>query len=162
MQDYILLSLFTGARRSNVLGMRWDQVDLAGRTWRIPRTKAGRSQVIPLEDAEIAILERRRSDAGGSVFVFPSESASGHRTSVYIGWSCILAKAGIKDLRIRDLRRSLGSWMADTGASLPMIGHALDHSSPRSTMIYARLSLDPMREAKRRAIGVLQDAGNAG
>ena len=59
------------------------------------------------------------------------------------------------DLRIHDLRRTLGSWQAKTGASLPIIGKSLNHKSLQSTAIYARLDLDPVRqsvEAATRAI----------
>lgn len=52
------------------------------------------------------------------------------------------------DIRIHDLRRSLGSWLASyTGASLPLIGAILNHSSPSTTMIYAQLGEDPRRQA---------------
>lgn len=57
----------------------------------------------------------------------------------------------MSDLRIHDLRRTLGSWQASTGASLPIIGKSLNHKSQRSTMIYARLELDPVRNSVNRA-----------
>lgn len=70
----------------------------------------------------------------------------------------------IPDLRIHDLRRTMGSWQAITGASLPIIGKSLNHKSQQATAIYARLDLDPVRasvekatEAMLRAAGV-QDA----
>lgn len=50
-------------------------------------------------------------------------------------------------MRIHDLRRTLGSWLVAAGASLPLIGKALNHSQPATTAIYARLQLDPVREA---------------
>ena len=60
-RDFFLLALFTGARRANVLAMRWEEIDLAGEDsiWRIPVTKNGRPQAIPLEAAELEIVERR-------------------------------------------------------------------------------------------------------
>jgi integrase len=59
MRDYIYISLFTGARRSNVLAMRWEQVDLDLGIWRIPRTKSGDSQTLPLPSMALAILVER-------------------------------------------------------------------------------------------------------
>jgi len=56
-------------------------------------------------------------------------------------------KGNLMDLRLHDLRRTFGSYQALTGASLPIIGRSLGHKSPQSTMIYARLNLDPIREA---------------
>jgi integrase len=62
-------------------------------------------------------------------------------------------------LRIHDLRRSLGSWQAITGASLPIIGKSLGHKSPDATMIYARLSLDPVRQSVNTATAAMMEAG---
>ncbi|MNO84758.1 hypothetical protein D3C76_761090 [compost metagenome] len=57
------------------------------------------------------------------------------------------ASYDMTDLRIHDLRRTLGSWQAKTGASLPIIGKSLNHKSPQATTIYARLDLDPVRDS---------------
>ena len=50
-------------------------------------------------------------------------------------------------MRIHDLRRTLGSWLVAAGASLPLIGRALNHSNQETTAIYARLQLEPVRAA---------------
>ena len=65
------------------------------------------------------------------------------------------ASARINDLRIHDLRRTLGSWQAATGASLPIIGRTLHHQSVSTTAVYARLNLDPVRESMRRATSAM-------
>ena len=61
--------------------------------------------------------------------------------------------ARLLDLRIHDLRRTLGSWQAAAGASLVIIGKSLNQKSVSSTAIYARLNLDPVRESVNRATG---------
>jgi integrase len=157
MRDYIYLSLFTGQRQANVLAMRWDQIDWPGKVWRVPESKNGRPVSVPLLDVELQLLEGRKKEVGTSPWVFPSPrgSTSGHMEEPKKGWDTIRKKAGIPDLRIHDLRRSLGSWMVDAGATLPVIGQALGHQSQAATAIYARLSLDPVREAKERAIGAM-------
>ena len=48
---------------------------------------------------------------------------------------------------LHDLRRTLGSWQAKTGASLSIIGKSLNHKNVATTAIYARLDLDPVRES---------------
>lgn len=58
---------------------------------------------------------------------------------------------GLPDLRIHDLRRSLGSWQMATGASLGVIGKSLGHKSVQATAVYARLNLDPVRSSVERA-----------
>jgi integrase len=62
-------------------------------------------------------------------------------------WRDILKAAGIENLRIHDLRRTMGSWQAATGASLPIIGKGLGHSRPETTAIYSRIDIEPVRAA---------------
>lgn len=65
---------------------------------------------------------------------------------------------GLPDIRIHDLRRSLGSWQAVTGASGYIIGKSLGHKSQQATAIYARLNLDPVRESVERATEAMMAA----
>jgi integrase len=64
----------------------------------------------------------------------------------------------LKDLRIHDLRRTLGSWQAINGSSLQVIGKSLNHKSLKSTAIYARVDLDPVRESVNRATAAIVNA----
>ena len=70
-------------------------------------------------------------------------------------WREILKRADIEDLRIHDLRRSLGSWQTITGASLQVVGKTLGHSRPETTAIYSRLSDNPVREAMQTATAAM-------
>jgi len=151
IRDFVLLALLTGARRTNVLEMAWKDLDLENGRWRIPETKAGEPQVVPLHRAALDILKARRDTVSG-FFVFPGTGRSGHLAEPKTGWARILKRAGIKDLRIHDLRRTLGSWLTTQGESLLLIGKTLGHKSQGSTQVYSRLSVDPVREATTRAI----------
>jgi integrase len=62
------------------------------------------------------------------------------------------------DLRIHDLRRTLGSWQAKTGASMAIIGKSLNHKTHQATAIYARLDLDPVRQSVNTATQAMLDA----
>ena len=64
----------------------------------------------------------------------------------------------ITDLRIHDLRRTLGSWQAKQGASLAIIGKSLNHKSQAATAIYARLDLDPVRASVNSATAAIMEA----
>lgn len=64
----------------------------------------------------------------------------------------------IEDLRIHDLRRTLGSWQARTGASLTIIGKSLNHKSIQSTAVYARLDTDPVRQSVNTATAAIMEA----
>ncbi len=155
-QHFVLLSLLTGARRGNVLAMRWQDINLTAATWNIPRTKNDEPQLVPLVPEAVEILQLRKPQAAG--YVFPADSKSGHMTPPKKRWRALLARAAIKDLRIHDLRRSLGSWQAITGASLAIIGKSLGHKSADATMIYARLHLDPVRASVATATSAMLEA----
>ncbi len=86
-----------------------------------------------------------------SEWVFPSDKRSNQPlVNANKAWSRIRNRAGLADVRIHDLRRTNGSWLAAQGASLPLIGRVLNHSNPTTTAIYARLDLEPIREALER------------
>lgn len=159
IRDYFLLSLLTGARRSNVLAMRWQDLSLGESIWRIPETKNGTPQNVTLSPEAVAILAQRKVAAEvGGLYVFPSHGKSGHLMEPRKGWNRILERAGLNDLRIHDLRRTLGSWQAKTGASLAIIGKSLNHKNTQTTAIYARLDLDPVRQSVNTATSAMLEA----
>jgi len=161
-RDFFLVALLTGARRANVLSMRWSDIDLKAETWRIPETKNGTPQTVPLVGPVLEILLDRRK-ATSSFFVFPGrKSGSGHLEEPKRAWKRICQAAGIEGARIHDLRRTMGSWQAMTGASLPIIGRSLNHKDASTTSIYARLDLDPVRTAMEKAAEAMLEAGNGG
>jgi integrase len=158
-RDYILLSLLTGARKANVLAMRWEEISFARNTWTIPITKNGEAHTVPLMQEAITILNARKELIDKSSWVFPSNSASGHLEDPKKAWLRVLAKAEISNLRLHDLRRSLGSWQAATGANLSIIGKTLAHKNVSTTAIYARLNIDPVRAAMEKATSAMLRAG---
>lgn len=146
-RDFVGCLLFTAARRGAVGKMRWADLDLVRAIWTIPARdqKSGKSQVVALVPFVVEILVRRRQEADGE-YVF------GVRGRPYLDhakkpWTAFVKRAGLKDLHMHDMRRTLGSWAAAGGVSLPIISKALGHTSLQSTQVYARLQLDPVREA---------------
>ena len=157
VRDYILISLLTGARRSNVCSMKWQDINFGRAEWRIEETKNDTPQTVTLSPEAIEVLQNRKSD--DSEFVFPGIGKSGHLQEPRKGWERILKSAEIKDLRLHDLRRTLGSWQAKTGASLAIIGKSLNHKNQNTTAIYARLDLDPVRDSVNTATSAMLAAG---
>jgi integrase len=157
MRDYFLISLLTGARRANVLAMRWADVNLDRAEWSIKETKNGTPHTVTLSPEVVDILHNRKP-SDDSVFVFPGYGKTGHLMEPKKGWKRILARAGIDNLRIHDLRRTLGSWQAKTGASLAIIGKSLNHKNQNTTAIYARLDLDPVRDSVNTATSAMMTA----
>lgn len=161
-RDFFLVALLTGARRANVLSMRWSDLDLKSQTWRIQETKNGTPQTVPLVGPVLEILQARRKTTA-SFFVFPGrKSSSGHLEEPKRAWKRICQAAGIDGARIHDLRRTMRSWQAMTGASLPIIGRSLNHKDASTTSIYARLDLNPVRTAMEKAAEAMIEAGNGG
>jgi len=149
-RDFFMISLLAGARKSNTLAMRWEEINFHAATWRIPQTKNDDPQVVHLSPQAMQILTERKLHSL-SPWVFPGAGASGHFADPKKAWVRILKEAGIADLRIHDLRRTLGSWQAATGANSYIIGKSLGHRSQQSTAVYARLNLDPVRESVNKA-----------
>lgn len=217
MLNYFMLALLTGARRSNVMEMRWQDLNLDEQIWRIPTTKGGKPQNIPLPPEAVAILKAQSSAMPrDSIFVFPGKGKTGHLVEPKSAWQRILDRdelnqlqarlkaaghqfdwprtsdksteskgrkaeglkaallrartcaaaaeinttgARLDNLRIHDLRRTLGSWQAKQGASLIVIGKSLGHKSHKSTQIYSRLDLDPVRTSVNSATAAILKAG---
>ncbi len=157
--DFFLLALLTGARRANLQAIRKSELNLDEGLWRIPVTKNGTSQNVTLSPEAVIIL-RNRIEASDQKedFVFPGTGKTGHLTEPKNAWARILKKAEIEDLRIHDLRRTLGSWQAKTGASLTIIGKSLNHKTHQATAIYARLDLDPVRASVNTATTAMMQA----
>jgi len=159
-QDLIRMLLLTGARKSNVLAMRWDEVNLERGLWRVPeaKSKSGDALAVVLPDAALKIL-RRRAGEGESEYVFPGR-IQGHAGSPKCAWERIRKRAGLADVRMHDLRRTLGSWAAAGGAGLPLIGRMLGHRNTASTAVYARIDTEPVRALVESTTRALLAAAN--
>lgn len=157
-RDFILACLYTGARRDNVQSMRWDELDLEHGVWLIPAEKAKGGEPIAVVLVEPAIELLRNRQDNGKEWVFPSHGRTGHIVEPKAAWRRVLELSGIENLRLHDLRRTLGSWQARLGTSLPIIGDSLGHKSLKATQVYARLDLDPIRESVSKAVDEMRKA----
>jgi integrase len=200
VHDYLWMLLLTGARKTNVAMMRWEDINWGGCYWRIPDTKNGEPVTVPLVEKTLLILETRRR-ISDSEWVFPSDQDNTkHFVNFKRAWIRTLRKAtlylwsedervariiadlrvkidhdahinllfesvqeragrlgiplarGLMDIRLHDLRRTLGSYQAINGTSLNIIGQSLGHKSLKSTQIYARLTLGPVRDSVSKAV----------
>lgn len=154
MRDFFWMCIFTGARRTNVLTMRWEQIDFQLNLWRIPETKNGETQFVTLtKEAARLLLQRKSTSVSEWVFPSPRRTAQPLRHPRF-AWARILKRAEIQDLRIHDLRRTMGSYMAIMGVSPTVIGQALGHKSLQATAVYTRLTQEPVRKAMQQALTV--------
>ncbi|MDP2312657.1 MAG: site-specific integrase [Pseudomonadota bacterium] len=139
-----VLLMDTGARKSEVLGARWDDFDLDGGLWRIPSPKAGRPQTIPLSESTVAYLGT--VDRIGPWFS-PGRDATKHRGDLRRAWDTVREEAALVGVTIHDLRRTFGLHVAKR-AGLHIASKLLRHSDIRVTeRVYAPLGMDDLRTA---------------
>ena len=152
LRDFLLVALFTGARKSNLMHMRWEHLSIERGIWIIPAEESKSNTELPVVLVERVrqILRVRRAQAT-SPWVFPGRYPYKPMTNPNVGWIRILERSGLKGLRMHDLRRSLASFQIDTGTPLEVIQKTLGHESKTTTEIYARLAMEPVRLSLERA-----------
>jgi len=158
LRDYLLLSIYTGARRNNVVQMKWVDIDFNQNLWKIPASQSKNSEAmnVPLVKPALLILKDRKAKTS-SVFVFDSPlSKSGHIEEPKRAWKSLLKRARLVDVRIHDLRRTMGSYQTMTGASSTIVGKTLGHKTQQATAVYARLNLDPVRSSMEVAVEMME------
>jgi integrase len=167
LRDYILLALLTGARRANLLAMRWSEINLADSVWRIPDTKNGTPQNVTLSPEAVDHLAGTTGNCQAWRCVclpwhrrkraYRGTEEGGH--SHHGAGRYPYGRNDPDGVTLHDLRRTLGSWQAKTGASMAIIGKSLNHKSQQATAIYARLDLDPVRASVNTATAAMMEAG---
>jgi integrase len=150
----VLAAIDTGARKGELIGLKWADVDLKGRTALLRDTKTGDDRRIPLSLAVVEEMLRHRQAA--NPYVFPG-SIPGKPMDPRKAWERLLADTGIEGFRFHDLRHSAASFLLSAGHSLDEIGRLLGHKSAQTTIRYAHLLETKGREmvdthAARRAV----------
>ncbi len=141
----IKLLLLTGARRGEIAGLQWQNVDLGRKCLRLPDSKTG-AKVIFLNAAALDVL-RSLPRITNNLHVIPGASGTAPLIGVDKIWDRIRTAAGLRDVRLHDLRHSFASMAAGSGLSLPVIGALLGHKHSATTARYAHLAADPLRAA---------------
>jgi integrase len=182
----IRLLMLTGARRSEVLGARWDMFDLDAGVWVKPsaHTKQRREHRVPLSAAATELLREIQAQAT-SPYVFPGIDGK-PLTDIKRTWLTVCCRAGLAEqapkrtrsgrvvhgkdgkplmiwratARIHDLRHTYASILASEGLSLPIIGALLGHTQAQTTARYAHLLDDPLRAATEK-VGALITRGSS-
>ena len=156
--------MLTGARRSEVMQMKWSEVDWDSGVWTKPatNTKQKTDHRIPLSAPALQMLTGLYNQAGdGEPFVFPGRNAGEPIKQLNSVWAFVRERTGLHDVRIHDLRHTFASILVSRGVSLPMIGALLGHTQPQTTQRYAHLFHDPLRDAADQAGAVLTGQGSS-
>jgi Site-specific recombinase XerD len=140
------LYLLTGVRKTELLTATWSNVSWDRKELKLPETKAGRAHYLPLSEPALALLQQiPRLD--GNPYILPGLKEGRHLVNIEKPWRRARKAAGVEDVRLHDIRRTVGSWLAQAGNSLHLIGRVLNHSNQSTTAIYARFAQDHVREA---------------
>jgi integrase len=144
----IRLLSFTGARKSEITGLSWSEVDFDRSCLRLADSKTG-AKVIPLGPPALEILSHIER-VEGSLLVFPAESGTNSFQGTEKVWRKVRKAASLSDLRIHDLRHSFASAGLMAGDNLAIIGKLLGHADVKTTSRYAHLADDPVKQAADR------------
>ena len=147
MLKYIVpMLLLTGARKREVLDARWEDFDVDNRLWRIPFTKSGRPRTVPMSDGVMSVLDTVPRIAG-SPYVFPNPDTKKPFVTIHYTWDTARKRAGLRDVRMHDLRHSFASILINSGRSLYEVQHLLGHTQVKTTERYAHLQQDSLMTA---------------
>ena len=150
----VLLALTTGARKGELIGLRWRDVDAALKVVTVGRSKNGDPKVLPLVPAVIEQLEQHRGAPGG--LVFPSRLDPLKPMAFEARWHQALQAAHIRGFRFHDLRHSCASYLAQHGATLLEIGDLLGHRQISMVKRYAHLAAGHRSALVERVMGDLR------
>jgi len=160
LQNIILVGIYTGMRKGELLGLRWSQI--RGGYIYLQKTKTDEGRQIPVNSSLAVLLERIRKGQGpGSVFVFSRvpakqktkgsltviEPAGDPIRGVKKAWATACRKAGLEDVTIHTLRHTAASLLVQRGASLKTVQEFLGHKSLGMTMRYSHLAASHRRDA---------------
>jgi integrase len=158
------LLIGTGARRSEVLQARWEDIDLDRALWRLPDTKSGRPQTVLLSPAVVDML-RIAPRIEGSPWVVPSwRWPSKHKGDLHREWALLCETAQIEGAVVHDLRRTFGKRIAEQ-AGLHIASKLLRHADVSTTAaVYAPIDESTLRTALNHdgAVVLCPDVSNSG
>ena len=148
----IRLLVLTGCRHSEIVSLRWDDVDRAAGELRLRDAKMGPPRIVPLTELVPAVLAGIRREPGDP-WVIVGQKPGTRLSGLRHYWQSIRGKAGVDDVRLHDWRHSHASRALALGEGLPTIGKLLDHRKISTTARYAHLTRDAEKVAATRVGG---------
>jgi excisionase family DNA binding protein len=154
LKPILTCGLSTAMRYSEILGLKWENVDLEKRQIFIKAesSKSGKARIIPVNDTLFAVLVKlKKLNNGVSDFVFLYEDPKTNKLrpvkTVRRAFVKACRRAEIKNLTFHDLRHTVGSRLISKGADPVSVQHILGHANLKTTEIYLHSSLEQMKEA---------------
>jgi integrase len=152
----VRLLVLTGCRLNEIMKLKWEHVDFGAGVLRLPDSKTG-AKVVQLGQAALDSLQKVERQPFNP-FVVTGSLAGKPLSDLQPFWQRVRARAGLKDVRLHDLRHTFASVAVAAGQGLPMIGKLLGHSQVQTTSRYAHLAGDPLRAAANDVSGAVANS----
>jgi len=153
LHSIVLVTLCTGMRRGEVLGLRWEDLDFERKLIRLTETKNGTTRYTPMVDVTYRVLKKLYDSEvvfDQTHHVFPSLNPSRY-IDIRSAFTFALKRAKIDDFHFHDLRHSCGSFLAMSGATDREIAEVLGHQDVRSARRYSHLARKHVAKTIERA-----------
>lgn len=151
----IAFLLLTGGRKREALDARWENVDFDRRIFTVPLSKSGKPRYIPLSDEAVRVLAGVRREVlrlmpetgAGNPWIFPNPTTGKPFVNIFVSWNNARTRAGLKHIRVHDLRHSFASALVNEGMTLYDVKEILGHANMSTTTRYAHLSRQRLQQA---------------
>jgi len=151
LKSIIIFAIHTGMRKSEILSMKWKNIDLEKREIKVDNTKSGKSRIVPInEELYVELLELKRK-SGNSIWLFQNPKTENPLKDVKRSFKEACRKAGIQDLRFHDFRHTFASRLIEKGVDIITVKDLLGHSTVKITERYTHSN----RNQKRNAVELL-------
>jgi len=147
----VLMAITTGARRGELLSLRWNSLDIDKQTAYVLTSKNGEPKVLPLTQSVIKELQRFSLNDGS--LIFTSEIKTDRPYIFFKQWKRVREEAELIDFRFHDLRHTTASYLAQNGATLLEIADVLGHKQIEVTKRYAHLCIEHKSSLINRVMG---------
>lgn len=140
---YILAALQTGARRGELIALRWSDIDMKARTVTFANTKNGERRVVPLTETLRETLQALPRPLDPQARALPNITA----VAVSIAFHRLAEDLSMSNLRFHDLRHDVASTLTMAGVPQRAVMEILGHKDPRMTLRYQHLSPGYLQKA---------------
>ncbi len=150
----VLMALTTGARKGEILNLKWSDIDFIKRTALLSDTKNGKPRLLPLTQPVIEDLMKYREST--DTLIFRNTVSTSTPYDIKKSWATVLRLSGIGHTRFHDLRHTAASNLVSAGRTLFEVGTLLGHSSTSMTARYAHLAIEDTRNMVDSVMGELR------
>ncbi len=155
-RDIFLLGLFTGLRKTEIMSLKWEDIDLRSRILTARNTKNHRDHSLPLPDFLVRLLRERKPDTGKSPYVFPGKDLTVQIRDIDDSRFRVIDESGI-NFTIHDLRRTFATIAAEMGIPPYLLKKLLNHKSGDVTEGYVISTVEILRNPVQKIAKRIED-----